>query len=285
MNPINNGYTFHDPWMKNLLKKEETMVNRLMLIKFLIVLGVSLIFLTFILSAKKTQASFTCGPHLLTYQVKSLSGASGNGIRCVKLRPGKTVSLYWYGEGYWGQRKYRHIGGFYQAVTSPNNSFAFDIFGNGEDFNGSFTDLEMTLTPSLPAIPQTIRVTGAWNEEWSLVPGNSVQDYTSPLGPVKSCGNNFQTYHVRGGDGIRCIKREYALWYGEGSWSGKTYGHIGVDSIISNGEAVDICEPSRFSFCNIANSLNIKPHLQKGPPFPDVNITVTGDWNEIWEPN
>lgn len=262
------------------------MFSKLMPIKFLAGIGVSLVFSTLMLSAGKAQASFTCGSNLLTYQVRSLDDRSGIGVRCVRLRPGKTVSLYWYGEGFWGQRKYRHIGGFYENVISSNNSFAFDIFGNGEDFNGSFPGtLEMTLTPSLPATPQTIRVTGAWNEEWILVPENTVQGYTSPLGSVRNCGSNFQTYHVREGNGIRCIKREYALWYGEGSWGGRTYGHIGVDSMVSAGEAIDICEPSRFSFCNIASSLNITPHLQVGPPFPYVPITVTGSWNETWEPH
>jgi hypothetical protein len=265
------------------------MFSKLMPIQLLaeIGIGVSLIASAVMLSAEKAQASFTCGPHLLTYQVRSLSGTTGTGVRCVRFRPDKNLSLYWYGEGYWGQRKYRHIGGFYKAVTSPNNAFAFDISGNGENFNGSFPDLEMTLTPPLPATPQTIQVTGAWNEEWILAPGSTIQGYTSPLGPVRNCGSNFQTYHVLGGNGIRCIKREYALWYGEGSWSGRTYSHIGIDTFVAGdfAEAVDICEPSKFSFCNIARSLNITPHLQFGPPFPYVPIRVTGDWNETWEPH
>ena len=252
-------------------------------------IGISLIASTLslvILPAEKAQASFTCGPHLLTYQVRSLDGRSGIGVRCVKLNPSKTIGLYWYGEGYWGQRKYRHIGGYFRAVNSWNNSFAFDIFGNGENFNNSFPNLGISPTPSLSAPPQTIRVTKEWNEEWTLAPENTVQGYTSSLDPVQNCGNNFQTYHVRGGNGIFCILRKYGLWYGEGSWSGRTYGHIGIDTQNSGGgEAVDICEPARFSFCNIAKSLNITPHLKEGPPYPYVPITVTGDWNQIWEPN
>ena len=81
-------------------------------------IGISLIASTLIIvNAEKAQASFTCSPHMLTYQVRSLDGRSGQGVRCVKLSPNKTVSLYWYGEGYWGQQQYRHIGGFYKNET------------------------------------------------------------------------------------------------------------------------------------------------------------------------
>ena len=38
-----------------------------------------------VLSAEKAEASFTCGPNLLTYQVRSLSGQEGTGVRCVKI--------------------------------------------------------------------------------------------------------------------------------------------------------------------------------------------------------
>jgi hypothetical protein len=230
----------------------------------------------------EARASFSCGPHLLAYKVKALDGRNGAGVRCVRLRADPTVSLYWYGEGYWGQNTYRHIGGMYRAVTSGNNGFAFDIFGNGEDYRNQAQNLNVSLSPATGK-PQTIRVTGAWNEEWALVPGNTVEEYTSSLSSVEKCGNHFQTYHIGGASGIRCIQREYSIWYGEGTWSGRTYGHIGVDSH-NGGEATDICEPSRFDFCNHASPLNITPHLSIGPPYKYVPIKVTGAWNETWEP-
>ena len=145
----------------------------------------------------------------------------------------------------------------------------------------------MTLASALPTPPQTIRVTGAWNEEWTLVPGNTLETYTSNLPPVRQCGETFQEYIAMNNDigssqlGIRCVRHDYGIWYGAGDWNGTLYAHIGIN-FSSGGEAVDICEPSGVSFCNVANSLNISPNLQQSQ---GEDYDVTGNWNEVWSPN
>lgn len=150
--------------------------------------------------------SFNCGPHVRTYVVKPLDNRKGVGIRCVKFsegQPGQSriPRLAWYGEGNWGGATYRHVG---QAIYRGSNlvGFASDIHGNGEDINNNFPgNLKVEIVGS------TIRVTGAWNEEWKLV---NATNY-NPLPRPRTCGGYFDQYTVsdlggsRKGRGLRCV--------------------------------------------------------------------------------
>jgi len=236
------------------------------------------------LMTEKAQASFACGQHLSTYRVQSLGGANGQGVRCVKFHFGNII---WYGEGYWGEANYRHFG----LIPAPGvlGGGITDISGNGESFN-SFTSssaLQVSRGESINGIPISIRLTGAWNEEWIYESDGVVQEYTSQLGPVRVCDetSNQLEYRVRdesglnSGEGIRCYVG--AIWYGEGNWNGETYAHIGFRQRFNRPSAIafDICEPSKFSFCSRANSLSFD-----ATSLSNV-IRVSGDWNEVWRRN
>lgn len=247
--------------------------------------------------AESAQASYTCGPHLRTYSVRSLNGVSGRGVRCVMRNGGA-----WFGEGYWGNVTYRHVG-----EKLGNQGYAGDIYGNGEVARGSFLkrgDLRFSGSWQDNNPSRRIRVTGAWNEEWILETDNTVQDYTSPLGAVNTCGPNFSQFRVSPGPGggnvffkgIRCVLFQLVsdgnlggnVWYGEGVWGGTTYAHIGevvsFDRVYYG--AFDICEPSKFVACGAADfgRLTVRDingnHLTVGDPYTD--RVVTGAWNEIW---
>ncbi|WP_313942643.1 MULTISPECIES: hypothetical protein [Calothrix] len=224
--------------------------------------------------------SFNCGPHLRTYIVKPLDNRQGQGIRCVKLsegRPGtKIPRLAWYGEGNWGGATYRHVG---QAIYRGANivGFASDIHGNGEDINNNFPgNLNVQFIGS-----STIRVTGAWNEEWQLVSATNYQ----PLPRPKTCGGYFDEYKVsdlngtRNGEGLRCVLRvglKNTTWFGNGNWGGSTYSHIGTRSFNGYG-AGDICGNGFGPICNTFGwgSLQLTP---VGGGFK-----VTGAWSEKWQ--
>lgn len=222
---------------------------------------------------------FTCGSHLRTYIVKPLDNRQGFGIRCVKFsegRPGTTIPrLAWYGEGNWGAATYRHVG---QAIYRGTNlvGFASDIHGNGENINNNFPgNLRVQVLGG-----STIRVTGAWNEEWQLV--NST-NYT-PLPRPKTCGGYFDQYQVsdltgsREGEGLRCVLRvglKNTTWFGNGNWGGTTYSHIGTRSFNGYG-AGDICANGFGPICNnfAWGSLKLTP-VSGG-------FDVTGAWSEKW---
>ncbi|BAY30124.1 hypothetical protein NIES2107_19680 [Nostoc carneum NIES-2107] len=227
-----------------------------------------------------TQVSgFSCGPHTQTYIVKPLDNRQGQGIRCVKLsegRPGtKIPKLAWYGEGNWGGATYRHVG---QAIYRSSNlvGFASDIYGNGENINNNFPgNLNVQVLN-----PTTIRVTGAWNEEWQLV---NTTNY-KPLPKPTTCGGYFDEYKVsdltgnRNGEGLRCVLRvglKNTTWFGNGNWEGSTYSHIGTRSFNGSG-AGDICGRGFGRICNNFDwgSLNLTPVTG--------GFDVTGAWSEKW---
>lgn len=173
-----------------------------------------------VLSNGNAFAGFTCGPNTRTYRVISLSGAFGQGVRCVKFISGGSVDFIWYGEGYWyGEgNTYRHVGTAYRNGKGT----AGDIFGNGESGQGFFFEsLRVTKQSLFSKLPQTIFVRGAWNEKWVYEVDQTVQEYTSRLGSVKTCGSNFANYTVvpispRTGVGTSCVLATTGIWYSEG---------------------------------------------------------------------
>lgn len=228
------------------------------------------------------SSNFTCGPHLQTYVVTSLSQTPGEGIRCVKFSEGQPGNpriprLAWYGEGIWNGATYRHVGhAFYRS--SNLIGYASDIHGNGENFNNNFPG---NLQVQVVGGGSTIRVTGAWNEEWKLV---SSTNY-NPLPRLQTCGQYFDEYKVsdltgsRQGSGLRCVLREGArntTWFGNGNWGGSTYAHIGTRSFNGYG-ASDICGPGFGPICNTFGwgSLRLTPVAPRG-------FDVTGAWSEKW---
>ncbi|MBD2448511.1 hypothetical protein H6G76_15370 [Nostoc sp. FACHB-152] len=223
-------------------------------------------------------ANFSCGPHLSTYIVKPLDNRQGFGIRCVKFsegRPGTTIpKLAWYGEGNWGGATYRHVG---QAIYRSSNlvGFASDIHGNGEDIHNNFPG-----NLKVEVIGSTIRVTGAWNEEWHLVRSTNYQ----PLSRPNTCGGYFDEYRVsdlagsRRGSGLRCVLRvgpNNTTWFGNGNWGGSTYSHIGTRSFNGYG-ASDVCGTGFGPICNTFGWGSLK-----FTPVPGA-FNVTGAWSEKW---
>lgn len=226
------------------------------------------------------NASFSCGPHLRTYVVKSLHGSQGVGIRCVKFSQGKPGTriprLAWYGEGSWGSATYRHVG---QAIYKGRDlvGFASDIYGNGEYFNGNFPG---NLNVQVLSGGSKIRVTGAWNEEWQLVKSTNYK----PLSRATTCGGYFDEYQVSSlsgsdGDGLRCVLRDglkNTTWFGNGNWGGSTYSHLGTRSAKGYG-AGDICGSNFGTFCNNFSWGSLKLTPVSG------GFDVTGAWNEKWD--
>ncbi|OUL35434.1 hypothetical protein BV372_11320 [Nostoc sp. T09] len=223
--------------------------------------------------------SFSCAPHTQTYIVKPLDSRQGRGIRCVKLsegRPGTTIpKLAWYGEGNWGGASYRHVG---QAIYRGSNlvGFASDIHGNGEDIHNNFPgNLRVQILNA-----STIRVTGAWNEEWQLVQSTNYKSLPRP----KTCGSYFDEYKVsdltgnRNGEGLRCVLRvgsSNTTWFGNGNWGGSTYSHIGTRSFNGYG-AGDICGNGFGPICNTFGWGSLKLNPVTG------GFDVTGAWSEKW---
>jgi hypothetical protein len=223
---------------------------------------------------------FRCGPHVDTYVVKALDNRKGYGIRCVKFGKGKPGAdipkLVWYGEGTWNGATYRHIG---QVIYKGSNlvGFASDIYGNGENTNKNFPG---NLKVQILTNQSTIRVTGAWNEEWKLVKDTNYQ----PLSRPRTCGEHFDEYKVydltgsRKGEGLRCVLRadiENTTWFGNGNWEGSTYSHIGTRADNRYG-ASDICDIPFGPICNIFAYGSLKLTPVSG------GFDVTGAWREKW---
>jgi hypothetical protein len=123
------------------------------------------------------RASFNCGSHLRTYVVKSLDNRAGTGIRCVGISDGQNNTipqLAWYGEGDWRGATYRHVGHAFKSGSLVGS--ASDIYGNGEDIKNNYNkNLKVEIVNS-----STIRVTGAWNEEWQLVKSTNYNPLSRP---------------------------------------------------------------------------------------------------------
>lgn len=97
-----------------------------------------------------------CGRHLKRYKV---SAANGNGVRCVVPGNGAAPFLF-VGEGYWGGRRYMHLG----TGSSRNRAYASDICKPGFSFCNTFGYDSLRFT-ALNA--STVKVTGSWNETWT----------------------------------------------------------------------------------------------------------------------
>jgi len=252
--------------------------------------GVSLLsLLSVLVPSESANASFACGPHLATYKVRSLNGWPGAGVRCVRFNvQNEPGFIIWYGEGQWGSGTYRHVGVGYLASMGRARASASDIFGNGEDAMGDFRN-SLNIVSSGGSIPRTMRVTGDWNEEWILEGDGIVQEYTSRLGPVNTCGQHLVESSVsdasgrRSGSGIRCGTVAFGgAWYGEGNWGGDIYAHLGYGTVDHAAGAFDICEPSKSRSCNAFNWGSLKTNNSiPGQPFPGCR-RVSGAWSEIW---
>jgi len=230
-----------------------------------------------------TQAtSFTCGPHLKTYVVRSLDNRAGTGIRCVKFSEGgaggaSIPRLAWYGEGAWGGCTYRHLGhAFYEGRMLVGS--ASDFHGNGECTNNNFPR-NLTVRGTTPDWT-VIQVTGAWNEEWRSVSSTSYR----PLPRPQTCGGYFDQYRVsdlgggRPGAGLRCmlkVGQANTTWFGNGNWNGNTYSHLGTRGNNGYG-AGDICGNGFGPSCNNFGygSLTFTP--------TSGGFKVTGAWSEQW---
>ena len=249
--------------------------------------------------------SFTCGPHLLTYEVYSTNGQRGKGVRCVKVKmwppkiPGVPTQFdfAWYGEGDWGAGPYRHIGYAFNNPELPNISAA-DIFGNGEKFDGAYlgsldnhsNNIALKqIIGNWPA-PDEIHLDGAWKEVWKRVSATSYQ----PLSKITTCGPHFYEYQSQSPDpiipdrGVRCVSKHFAVgvWFGSGKWGAKEYAHLGIHEWSPDGnglsfqpgagEASDICYPAVGAFCSITPPKAIEFTRQGS------DIKLGGAWNELW---
>lgn len=229
--------------------------------------------------------SFKCGPGLLTYWVKANDGRAGSGVRCVKFANKFDVKpvIYWYGEGAWGSTKYRHLGWALGWEHGAWSGLARDFYGNGEQTNGAFDNLRITASDDSMA-PARITVTGQWNETWERAPGGSV--LWSALPPVKVCGPQFKGKFsvrdlngARSGSGVRCSPEAnlIVVWFGEGTWGGTRYAHLGYVDPKGYG-AADICESKRSDTCG-----NFAPNTLKLDNYLNGGWKVTGSWSEIWD--
>lgn len=245
-------------------------------------------------------AAFTCGAGFYTYSVKSTNGTPGQGVRCVKFNnyavvDGAISGAYWYGEGVWNSTRYRHIGYSFKILKDFNGNYsslayATDIYGNGENTAGVFTNLRL-----IPVSGYTKISVPGWGEEWTLQPSGTHAGYTSTLSVVKNCGANLDAYTVSASNGVvapgsvRCAMRDSysatpSVWYGEGDWGQTHYHHLGFVQLDQNsnayGTASDICDKSNYFCGNTSfNGLNIKPLMGC---FQPVKYQVTGQWNEGW---
>jgi hypothetical protein len=230
--------------------------------------------------------NFTCGPHLLTFIVKSLPPVrQGTGVRCVKPNGFRSPAIAWYGEGNWQGNTYRHVGHavLSRGTDAPATGFASDIHGNGEDANNNFDgNLKIDLVAGTWNNPTKIHVTGAWNETWERV----TRARYNPLPRPKVCGEYFDQYAnvsdlggTRSGEGLRCVLKvglPDTTWFGNGNWGGSTYSHLGSKSHNGYG-AGDICATPFGSICNNFGYGS----LRFSRVSPD-EVNVTGDWNEKW---
>ncbi len=239
-------------------------------------------------AAKQIAAngSFTCGPHALTFAVRSLAPVrQGTGVRCVKISDGMSSQriprIAWYGEGTWEGGTYRHVGHAFTREPSDISAvgYASDINGNGEDANNNFPagTLKVSLAGGTWASPTRINVTGDWNETWIRV---SKIGYT-PLERPKTCGKYFDQYTVsdlagsRRGEGLRCMLKvgtRNTTWFGNGNWEGATYSHLGTKGHNGYG-ASDICDAPFGPNCFTYGYGSIK-FSRSGQ--------VTGAWSEKW---
>lgn len=244
--------------------------------------------------------TYSCGPHMDTYTVTSLNRLQGSGIRCVSWgdrysTDSSSPAFVWYGEGAWYTQDargvvkpcvYRHLG---QAVPRSSTSgyigYASDMYGNGEcgqsNYNGNLT---LTVVDSA-----TIRVTGAWAEEWRLA---SNPLYT-PLPAPKTCGrwfDNFTAYSIvdavtgngqeklgASGSGLRCMLKvgpKNSAWFGNGNWGGSQYVHLGIRTNVGYG-ANDFCAPGQI--CN-----TFAPGVLHFVNSDVLHGTIVPEWNEVW---
>jgi len=243
-------------------------------------------------SAPETPA-FSCGPHLETYSVRSLDGAPGEGIRCVKWSDGtfkKRVPVFaWYGEGNWRGYPYRHLGQAYARNAKASNvlkGYAADFMGNGEATEGFYNgNLVVTVVDK-----NTIQVTGIWDEEWTRVTAMEYQ----PLPAPATCGKYFDEYraysiaaysrrgtaaqNAKGGQGLRCALRagpRSTIWYGVGAWNGKAYAHLTTGSTKGWGSsdfcsaAEDYCGDFAFGTIRLRRDARLR-------------ALVVDGWNEVW---
>jgi hypothetical protein len=229
-------------------------------------------------------SAFTCGPHLLTFIVKSLPPVrQGNGVRCVKPNNFQSPIVAWYGEGNWEGGTYRHVGHAVFSSRSTAQGFASDIHGNGEDANNNFDgNLKLELLAGTWNNPTKINVTGAWNETWERVTSLRY----NPLPRPKVCGEYFDQYTnvsdlggTRSGDGLRCVLKvglPDTTWFGNGNWGGSTYSHLGSKSHNGYG-ASDLCAAPFGPICNNFGYGS----LRLSRISPD-EVHVRGAWNEKW---
>ena len=233
-------------------------------------------------------AGFTCAPHLETYVVRPLDQRQGKGIRCVKRSEGRIglsriPAIAWYGEGDWQGSTYRHLGhAFYDG---PNLVGAAADFKEVIHNNFPYGTLKLEIVS-----PNTIRVTGAWNEVWTKVNRASYR----PLPRPTDCGRFFDQYKVtdldgtRSGEGLRCalkdehvpstLRGKVSTWFGNGFWgtASNTYSHVGTFSLNGYG-ASDLCHSPFGPICNTFGWGSLK--------FTSTatGYTVTGAWSEKWE--
>lgn len=220
-----------------------------------------------------------CGDNFTQYAVKT-NDASSAGIRCVKMEG----NITWYGEGHWGDKTYRHIGWANRTSGTPAiaQASAYDLSGNGETVAGGFSG-NLRLQPSTGGTaPDTITVSGAWNEVWQR---SGQSGYRSRLGRVVACGPNFQTFTVQktgmAGSGVRCVPiNGEKIWLGAGDWNGYTYSHLGrlYDSTWTQPEfsvgATDICGLGRACAAFGFGQIKFRRTEQ--------GYDLSGAWNESW---
>jgi hypothetical protein len=226
-------------------------------------------------------SAVNCGPHFTTYAVRSLGNIQGSGIRCASTTgnaAGAVGGVIWYGEGQWEGRPYRHLGYGNGDVGRPFAASAADINGNGEAFNSAYRgNLELRSSGD----GSTIRVIGAWAEEWTRVESTTY----APLPRPRTCGSQLEEYRVSAlagspGSGLRCLF-DGALWFGNGEWGGTTYSHVGLVNLGSDGRgtgnAADLCGPAFGAYCGLTppDSLNFARVSPRG-------YDVTGAWGEAW---
>jgi hypothetical protein len=199
--------------------------------------------------------------------------------------------LAWYGEGYWGDVPYRHLG---QAFLYPGDrsrsayqGFAADFYGNGENTIGNYPgDLLLTILNQ-----DTIYVGGVWNETWHRVQS---LHYT-PLSRPTTCGPLLEEYRAQSitdyvakksvpasvtavHTGLRCVLplgQKNTTWYGVGNWNGKKYTHLGTRSTDGSGTS-DLCF-TYGGYCAKAPYGGINLHVSTKFKAP-----IVDGWNEIW---
>jgi hypothetical protein len=231
--------------------------------------------------------SFNCGAQTLTFAVRAPDDRPGRGVRCVRVDEG-AGALVWYGEGQWPGATYRHLGSAALGGGAGTvRASAADIFGNGANTNGAFPgSLELRVTAGSWAEPREIRVTGAWNEIWSLVAGSD----HFPLPRPGGCGSHLAEYRVSDlsgrtqGTGLRCVLEvdgRPVAWFGNGQWGNATYSHVGLLALGGDGQgrggASDLCGPGFGGACGSFawGSLRFAAAAPRG-------FDVTGAWNEAW---